>query len=76
MPNHPLRELGPLRFSNQFSNFEFDFDWVGLITPTESTAQSTEMGIDRDPRNTECMAQDHIRGLTAHSWQSDQVIQD
>ena len=42
VPNHSLREIGPLFLRNQFSNFMFDLHWIHRFGPAKASAQSSK----------------------------------
>ena len=70
-----MGQVGPLRRREE--SHEIGFDLVGhrLLGPAEAPGESADMGVDRDPGDTEGIAQHDVRRLAADSRQSNQLIE-
>lgn len=70
----PVREHRPLALREDRTDLRLDLLRVLLLGQLPAAHQSTEMGVHRDPRHTERIAEDHVGGLAAHSGQLHQVL--
>lgn len=75
MPDHALRQVGPLFLRYQSADLTFHLHWVGLRRPVKTSAQSSKVRVYRNAWYTKGMAQHHVGGLATYSWKQYQLIQ-
>lgn len=75
MPDHALRQIGPLFLRYQGADFEFDFHRIVLDSPVETSAQSTEMRIYRNARNSESMPQHNVCRFATNAGKQNQLFE-
>jgi CRP/FNR family cyclic AMP-dependent transcriptional regulator len=75
MPHDIVREHRVVLSRKKCRHISFDFVGILLRGPTEAPRQSPEMRIDRDSRDTECIAEHNIRSLAPHTREADQRIE-
>ena len=74
MPNHHMRHVRPVRPWNQGRDGALNAVRIGLISPAEPARKACHMGVDRDARNSERIAEHHICSLATDSGKGDKVL--
>ena len=74
MPDEKARKMGPLPLRNDLDQVEFNLHRVLIFCQTDPLAQSLDMGIDNDSRDSKGIPQDDIGRLSANSGEGHQLL--
>src|SRR5690606_19466400 len=75
VPDQPVRQHRPLLAREQRADLLLDLHGVVLGRPPEPPGEASEVGVDRDSRDVERVAQDDVGRLAPDPGQGDQVFQ-
>ena len=74
MPDDVMAQLRPILRPEQCTDRDLDLVRIGFGCPSETSHQPPEVGVHGDAGNAERVAEYHVRGLSAHAWESHQVL--
>ena len=75
VPDQTVRQARPVFLGDEFGDLELDLDRVFALGPAKTTHQAAKMGVDRQPRDVEGIAEDDIGRLTSDAGQRHEVLE-
>ena len=75
MEDQHVAEHRPVLAGEERPDLVLDGDRVRLLGPAQPAGDAPEVGVDRDPRDTEGVAEDDVGGLATDARQLDEVLE-
>ena len=75
MEDHLVGHLRPVPLGHERADRVLDLDRVLLLGPAPAPHQASEVGVDRDARDAERVAEDHVGGLAADPGQRHELLE-
>ena len=74
MDNDEMRELAPALRGKMSAEFGFDLDRIVAVDDSQQIGDAFDVRIDRESRNVECVAENHVRRFTSDSGQGGEFL--